>query len=258
MSSVLTNMYNFFQSSKMEGSYFLLYALALVILYTVNENRNKWLAMYGLAVLVLIVANPLTIWLLSIVFPVVANYEQIVVLVPILLFVPFAITELISSLATRKERIAVACVMFFFVGIAGNLFGIFGGDTQTESNHYNDERKAVMEYVEGQLSDESLVLADDATLPFITTYGDNIPLLYGQDIMLFNGDLGIMDMYGEDAIAIHNNMWTPEETFDDVAGMAYRAGCDIIVVEYFDGAKIFAGPYKIGLKKGDYLVYVLK
>lgn len=258
MSKLALNMYTFFQNSKLEGSYFLLFAIGLVVLYMANENKNKWLSFYPIAVLLLVVANPITVWLLSLVFPVLGNYEQLTVLLPIFIYIPFAITELIDGAKELRTKIALAIVLFLFVSVCGNLFGLFGGDTKTEANHYNSERRQIIEYANREALDGTLILADDEILPFITSYGDNVPLLYGQDMMLFNGDLGIMDQYDEGIIQIHNLMWSPTDNFNDITSMAYAHGCDIIIIKRFDGARIFEGNYDIDFQTENYLIYKIR
>lgn len=255
MSNLAVNMYTLFQNSKLEGSYFLLFAISLVILYSVNEKKNKWLALYPVAIVVLVVANPITVWLLSLVFPVLANYGQLPALIPLLVYIPFAATELIESIKSSKTRVVLFITMCLLISVCGNLFGLFGGDTKIEENHYNDERKQIIAYADEAAQDDIRILADDEILPFITNYGDNVPLLYGQDIMMFNSDLGIMDQYDEGIITIHNMMWDKTENFGSITAMAYQYGCDIIIVKRFDGARIFEGAYDIDLQTENYLVY---
>jgi len=255
MSAVFSTMYNFFQNSKLEGGYLLLFALSLVILYVADDNRNKWLAMYPVAILVLVVANPITVWILSLLFPVIGNYEQLTLLIPMLIYIPFGIVELISGLKTHKERVVVATVLFLFVAISGNIFGLFGGDTRTEDNKYNRERKEIIEYANSIARDGGLVLGDDEILPFLTSYGDNVPLLYGQDVMTFNGDLGIMDTYDAGILEIHNLMWTPEENIVTIANMASAYGCDIIIIKKFDNWPEKVVSYRVDRQLENYLIY---
>jgi len=255
MSAVFTTMYTFFQNSKLEGGYLLLFALSLVVLYVADDNRNKWLALYPVVLILLVVANPLTIWLLSQVFPVLANYEQVAVLIPVLIYIPFGAVELISGLKDHRERGVVSIVLFLFIAISGNMFGIFDGDTRTTANKYNDERKEIIAYANNVAEQGGLVLGDDEILPFITSYGDNVPLLYGQDLMTFNGDLGIMDTYDDGIFQIHNLMWTPEEDFESIAAMASGYGCDIIIMNKFENWPERAGNYRIDKQTPNYLIY---
>lgn len=258
MSTLAGNMYTLFQNSKMEGSYLLLFAISLVVLYSVNEKKNKWLALYPVAILVLVVANPITIWALSLIFPVLRNYGQITVLIPILIYIPFAVTELLGEIKRPRTKAILTIIIFLLVSVCGNLFGFFGGDTRIEANHYNEERKQIIAYADDAADKGALILADDEMLPFITNYGDNVPLLYGQDIMMFNSDLGIMDQYDDGHIAIHNMMWDLDENIDSITAMAYAYGCDIIIIRKFDGARKYIGNYKLDLETDSYLIYKLR
>ncbi len=256
MANICRTMYEFFQSSKLDGSYFLLFCLSIVILMKVNDSRNKWIGTYSLIITLAVVSSPLTVWLLSLVFPTMANYYQLTMLLPIMICVPFASTELIAGNENPRQRAIVGIILGVFISVCGNFGGFFGGNTMTEANHYNEEKQEVVEYI-GTLSDDGgLVLADDEILPFITSYGNNIPLLYGEDIMLFNGDLGILDEYDDGIIEIHNLMWTPEQNMEKVAGLVEDYGCDIIVVNRFEGAKVFEGNYILKKQTENYLIFV--
>ncbi len=72
---------------------------------------------------------------------------------------------------------------------------------------------------------------------------------------MFNADLGIMDMYDDGIIQIHNMMWLPEDNFDYIAYMAEIYGCDIIIIRRFENAKVFAGNYRVIKNTDNYLVY---
>lgn len=255
MSTIFQTMYTFFQNSKLEGSYLLLFALSIVVLYTVNEGKHRYLSLYPVVLVALVVANPITVWLLSLIFPVVGNFEQLIVLIPMLIYIPFAVTELVANLRTHKERVIVAAVMVFFISICGNLAGLFSGDTVTEAHKLTAERKELIAYADTNADEDNLILAEDEILPFLTAYGDNIPLLYGQDLMMFNSDLGIMDTYNPEVLEIHNLMWTPETTFDSIVTMAEAHGCGIIIVKRFDGATDVAGNYSVDKETDNYLVY---
>ena len=258
MNVIFNTMYTFFQNSKLEGSYFLLFALSLVVLYVAEQGKHRWLSLFPVAMVLLVVGNPLTVWIISRIIPTVANYYQLVVLMPLLIYIPFGATVLIDGLKTHRERVIVGIVLVLFISICGNLFGFFGGDTVTEKNKYNEERQEIIAYTNDATKDGGLVLAGAEILPFITAYGDNIPLLYGQDIMLYNGDLGIMDEYDDGMITIHNSMWTPEESFDSIVAMAYGYGCDIIIINKFEGAPEKVGEYFVDKETENYLIYRTK
>lgn len=255
MNAIFSTMYAFFQNSKLEGGYFLLFALSLVVLYVADDNRNKWLAMYPIAIILLVIANPLTVWILSLVFPVIGNYSQLTVLVPLLIYIPFGMVELIMTLKPHRERVIVAVVLFLFLSISGNLFGVFEGDTRIDANRYTDERKDIVAYANQVAENGGIVLGDDEILPYLSSYGDNVHLLYGQDIMTFNGDLGIIDSYDDGIIRIHNLMWTPEENFEDIAVMASAYDCDIIICNKFANWPEKSKNYKLDKQTENYLIY---
>ncbi len=253
MITIAGRMYEFFQNSKTDGAYMLLFALSLVVLNTMGKNREKTMVNYSFIVLLGVVCNPFTIWLLSLGFPALRDYRQVIVLIPVLVCVPYGATILLYHEKNRRIRQIMGVLLFVYVAICGNVFGIFGGNTRTEQNRYDDVKKDIVGYLD--TCSDSLVLADDSILPFITAYGDNVHLLYGKDIMLFNGDLGIMDEYDDNAIEIHNLMWEPEHNMGVIADMAYESGCDIIVTRQYEGAGDVIGEYTLDHQAGDYRIY---
>lgn len=256
MIATFNTMYAFLQSSKLEGSYLLLFAISIFVLYSVNKQRNKWLLMYPVLLLVFVVANPLTVWLLSTIFPVIRSYEPLTVLLPILIYIPFAITELLSGMKNAHERSIVAIVLFIFLSICGNLMGLFGGDTMTEANTYNSEKETIVEVVDKNV--KNCVIADEDIVPFINAYGDNVPMLYGQDLWTPGMDLGIMDEYDEDIVNLCFKMREPDKYAQDIFEEAFAYGCDIIITDKFEGAKVFMGPYNLETQTENYLIYKLR
>jgi hypothetical protein len=194
-----------------------------------------------------------TVWILSLIFPVVGDYEPIVYMIPLIIYIPFGITELIYSLKSRSTKRLVAVLLFAYVGICGNFFGLYSGNTVTDARHYSGETREIVEFVRDNT--QEMALADEGVLSFITAYGDGVPLLYGHDIMLIRSDLGVMDRYDEELIALHTMMWEPEKYIQDIAKVANKRGCDIIVVKCFDGIKDAVGPYREVLTTDDYVVY---
>ncbi len=255
MANIAATMYTFFQNSKLEGSYFLIFAISIFVLYSLNREKNRYFIWYPIIVLVLVLANPLTVWALSKVFPVLQSYEPLTVLVPILVYIPYAIAELITGLKGYKERHIVAIVLFLFIAICGNLFGVFGGDTMTEANSYDDEKMTVVSYA-GENAN-SCVLADESIIPFISAYGENVPLLYGQNLWTPGMDLGIMDEYDDDIINLCYMMREPASNEAQIFAEAYEYACDVVIVKKFEGASITEGAYKIDKQTDNYYIYKL-
>lgn len=256
MIAVLHSMYSFFQTSKLEGSYFLLFSLSAFILYTINKQKNKWFMIYAIALIVLFVGNPISVWLLSLIFPVMSSYEPITVILPILVFIAFACAELVSDTKGVRQRHLVALALVLVISVCGNMAGFFQGNTMTEYYRYNDEKKEINTFIDN--CNPSLVLADDDMLPFITSYLDRVPVLYGMDLWVANMDTGIMNEYDDEMYALHGMMLEPSRFMDQIASMGMQYGCDIIVIGKFDGAKAFVGGYSAIKTTDNYILYMRK
>ncbi len=253
MIAVASTMIDFFKNSKIEGAYMLLFVLSIVILYVTGRDRNRFHVIYPVILILGVVCNPVTVWILSIFFPVVGFYEPMTALIPILIYIPFGITELLDRVKEARTRKILGILLFLYVAICGNFFGLFAGNTQTTANLYDGQKQAIVEYLEQNA--DGPVLADEGILSFITAYGEGVPLIYGHDIMIINGDLGIMDGYDEELIRLHDMMWEPEKYMADIAQVANKRGCDIIVVRKFEGAGDKEGAYRFAEDDGDYLIY---
>ena len=253
MFTVASTMIEFFKNSKLEGAYMLLFVLSIVILYVTGRDRNRFHVIFPVILVLGVVCNPILVWILSMFFPVVRFYEPMTALIPILIYIPFGITELLDRMKPLRTKRILAVLLFLYVGICGNFFGLFAGNTMTSANRYDGQKQRIVEYLEQNA--DGPVLADEGILSFITAYGDDVPLIYGHDIMIINGDLGIMDGYDEELVVLHDMMWEPEKYMEQIAQVANKRGCDIIVVKHFEGAKKAEGAYRFALDDGDYLVY---
>ena len=253
MSKIAETMYVFFQNSKTEGAYILLFALSIVILYTVGKDRFKFNLVYPLLLMLGVVCNPVTIWTLSLVFPVIKHYSMIPMLIPIFVYIPYAITELLYKAKTVRIRRIVAVLLFIYVSICGNFLGAFPGNTRTDINHYDEGKKQIVEYLD--VNKPNLVLADDDILPFISSCGDMIPLLYGHNIMQPDSDLGVKDSYDQGIFYIHELMWKSDVYMDEIANVAASMGCDIIIIKNHEGAGDREGIFRRVLTTDEYIVY---
>lgn len=253
MGSIAGTMYTFFQNSKTEGAYMLLFALSIVILYFTNRERDRFYTVYSALLLLGVVCNPVTVWILSLIFPVLKNYSPMAGLIPILLYIPYGIVELLYIIKSVKTQRIVAILLFLYVSICGNFIGAFEGNTRTQTNYYDAGKREVVEFLEANT--KSMALADDSLLSFISSYGDSVPLLYGHDLLHADSDLGIIDGYDYEIFDIQRMMWAPQIYLDDIAKVAKSRGCDIIVVKNFEGAKSHTGVYRLALSTPDYIVY---
>lgn len=254
MVQILHTMYSVFSHSKTQGSYFLLFAISIFVLYCVDKKRNKWFMLYPVMLIVLFVANPITIWAISFVVPSIATYEPILAVLPIIVSIPFACTEILSVIKSAKQRHLVGVVLFLFIALCGNLFGLFKGDTMSEAYHYDSEKKEIVSYID--LKNPQMVISADVLAPYIGNYTNNTRLLYGMDLWVPNMDTGIQDAYSEEVYLIHELMKDPSANIADIIAMGLKYDCDIIVTERFDGAKAFEGPYIVGKMTDNYIIYM--
>ncbi len=100
-----------------------------------------------------------------------------------------------------------------------------------------------------------MVLANDDILPYVSSYMDNVPVLYGMDLWVPNLDTGIMDEYDEDMYVIHDMMAFPALYMQDIATMGETYDCDIIIVDKFEDAGPKEGQYSLALETYNYLIY---
>ena len=124
MIETFNTMLQYFSDSKLAGSYFLLFLVSIVLLYYMNKEKNVWFIMYGVVLLALVVMNPIVVWVLSQVFPVLSTYGPITLLIPTLFLIPFAATELSDSIKVRRIRHLVVIILVFLMFII-SLFKSF-------------------------------------------------------------------------------------------------------------------------------------
>lgn len=255
MQLVISNMASVFQANKMEGSYFLLFILSLVIIYNVNKERNRSYVLFAVGVLLLLVMNPVTVWLLSRMFPVLSTYRVFLLWVPTLLFVPFACVELLENTKNSKHRMQLILLLFVMIALSGNCFGLYKQNKPLYTSVTQEQRQIVKQLKEKK---DTVVLADETITPSIRCLSSDIVLLYGKDLWTPNMDMGIMDEYSEEMMALYEAMRNPKECMSDIAAMASMYECDIIVVKKYDGYMKKAGSYELEQETDHYLVYEIR
>lgn len=255
MSDAITIMLDYFSRTKLAGSYFLLFLVSIVLLYYLHKETNVWLILYGIAILAIFVMNPIVVWALMLVFPALQAYEPITLLVPVLLYVPFAATELIETIKEKKVRHVLGIILVLLISICGNTFGFFKDYSVTEENEITKEERNIAEFLDEM--QPNLVLADQEIIPAINQYGHMIPIFYGRDLWTPNMDTGIMDGYNEEAYTFFDVMKNSKENADFIVDTAYEYSCDIIVMDNFEDAPQLLGKYKLKGTTDNYLIYAL-
>lgn len=256
MTDTLNIMLQYFSDSKLAGSYFLLFLVSILMLYYINKEKNIWFVLYGIVLLVIVVMNPIVVFVLSQIFPVLSTYGPITWLIPILFYIPFAAMELSESIKKRKLRHLIVMILVFLIFISGNMCGLVKDYSVAENNATTREEIEIVDYLNSK--SPTMVLADESLIPVISARGNAIPLFYGRDLWMPNLDTGIMDGYNEEAYTLFDAMKNSEDNSQFIAETAYEYSCDIIVMDYYDDAPLLIGNYKLEEKTLNYLVYVVK
>lgn len=252
MQGIIEMMMMVFNSVRASGSYLILFISALYILYRVNGKKNQWFIYYALIGLIFVCANPILVMILAKAFPVLGTYSQFVLFVPVLFYIPFALTEIFEKAHDNKQAVKLLLVFILVIGISGNLFGIYQKDTVPDGRYSNAQKK-IVELVKEEKP--VLVVADDSLLPVLRKKLPEIQLLYGRDLYQQGVDLGIVDVYGEELLHLHTAMQCPVNTIRDILAIADMYGCDMVVVKPFENAPASQGHFTKIADTGAYIVY---
>lgn len=252
MQGIITNMMAVFDNIKASGSYLILLAAALYVLYRVNAKKNQWYIYYALGSLLLVCANPVLVMILSKAFPVLGDYAAFLRFAPVLLYVPFAMAEVYEKLRDNRQVYVLLLLTAVVIGISGNLYGFYS-DADTAVQRYGKSEREIINIIKEE--QPVTVLADEAVLPFLRTKAPEVSLLYGRDLYQPGMDLGIVDVYSEELLHLYEAMKNPEETIEDILLMADLYGCDMVIVKTFDKAPGDVGHYTKTDETGEYIVY---
>lgn len=253
MQLITSNMLSIFNADKLSGSYFALFIISLVIIYNINKERNRYYVLFATGIMLLLIMNPLTIWILSRIFPVLASYTPFLLWVPTLLFVPFSCVELLANIKNTRYTHVLTIMLFLIIALSGNMFGLY----KTHSfNGYTSEQKQIIEGLDKQ--ENIVILADESIAPAMRCYGKDLILLYGKDLWTPNMDLGIMDEYSEEMMLLYEAMKNPKDCIEDISSMAAMYECDIMVLKKYNGYLKNTGSYKLVEDTNNYLIYALQ
>lgn len=254
MQGIMDVMAQVFNSIKAEGSYFILMLAALYVLYRVNAKKNQWYIYYILLTQIVVVANPVTVFILSKAFPVLGSYSTFMLLTPVLMVIPFAVAELLDKAKDEKQGKIILILTILVIGLAGNLYGLYTSESTVTG--CTREQKAVLRSVEDlQEKQPQLVVADESILPYVRTQAPSIQLLYGRDLYQPGMDLGIVDGYSEELLSFYEAMKNPEDTIQDILATADLYGCNTVIVKAFDNAPAELGHFKQLIRTANYIVY---
>ncbi len=255
MQLVISNMTSVFNADKTAGSYFIIFILSLVIIYNVNRDRNKYYVLFAVGIMLLLIMNPLTVWIISRVFPVLSSYTSFILWIPTLLYVPFACVELLENIKNSRRKNLLVILLFLIIALSGNVFGLYNDGTQVYPTCTGEQKDIIT-----QLEDkkDAVILADETIAPLMRIYSDDLILLYGKDLWTPNMDLGIMDGYSEEMLSLYEAMKNPKNCINDITSMAAMYECDIIVLRKYNGYPKKTGAYQLVWDTNHYLIYELQ
>lgn len=256
MQGIINTMIQVFHSIKAEGSYVILLIAAMYILYRVNSNKNQWYIYYVLLTAVLVVANPVTVWILSKAFPVLGSYHTFLLLMPVLFVVPFAVTEFVEKAKDEKQGVAWCLIIVVIIALSGNLFGFYQREGAVLVCS-REQKQLLQQLEEEQAENPILLVADESILPFVRTEAPSISMLYGRDLYQPGMDLGIVDGYSEEMLSFYEAMKNPEDTIEDILATADLYGCNAVIVRQFEDAPNELGHFKRTICTDHYIVYTI-
>lgn len=260
-----------FGQTKEQGSYILFYLLALglglavawdrygktkmVDNWMVEEAKKQiqlWPFLYGLLSLLLVVMNPLIIWLFNKKTPMAGQYHKIWGLLLFLFLCAYGIVCFFSILRERKQRLLVILGFVMLIGLAGSSYGLTA-DRPGREDYAEEESVAeqIKEYDEGYL-----IVGAESFLEYIGVYEPQMKVLYGKDMYIKTMDLGMLDVYSDDIIRLYELMRQPQGSIGEISKRASMSGCDIIVTVFFENSPDKAGDYYKKKVTEKYIVYI--
>jgi len=271
MIEIIEIIFSTFQESKEKGSFVLFYLLALGLglavawdRYGKTELEDNWMVeeakkqiqlwpfLYGLLALVLVVMNPLAVWMINKITPVAGQYYKVWALLLFLFLCAYGMVCFLSILREKKQRILVALGFVILIGLAGSGYGLTA--ERPGKQDYMEEAEVIQMIQEGK--SDALVLATDSILEYAGVYEPQMRVLYGKDIYTANLDLGIMDAYPAELMNLYEAVKQPQGSMGEISNVAVMYDCDAIVVRRFENAPDKAGVYYKKEETENYILYM--
>lgn len=271
MMEIIEIIFSAFQESKERGSFVLFYLLALGLGLAVAWDRygntkmednwmveeakkqiQLWPFLYGLLALVLVVMNPLAIWVIHKITPVTGQYYKVWSLLLFLFLCAYGMVCFLSILREKKQRIWVVFGFVALIGLAGSGYGLT--TERTAKKDYKEEAM-VIQWIQ-ERNPQAMVLATDSVLEYAGVYEPQLKVLYGKDIYTANLDLGIQDAYPADFMNLYEALKEPQKSMGEISKVAVAYDCDILVIEKFENAPDKAGVYYKEEETNRYILYM--
>ena len=272
MIEIINLMLNSIKEIRESGSYFLFYLLALGLglaiswdRYSQTETQDNWMLeeakekihlwpfLYGLMILVLVVANPLVIWFLNKIIPMESGYHRVWLLMPVIFLSAYGVVCFLSLLREEKQKVVLLAGFIFLIGLAGNFYGYM---SERKGKEAWEEERQVIALLEGQTGEEEIkMLAADAIIEYAGNHCPRIAPVYGKDLYTPGMDLGIMDSYDSSLLELYEAMKNPKDSLELIAQEAAVYDCDFIVLKEFENPPGEMGNFTFVQKLGQYLIY---
>ena len=271
MREVIKEMIFTFREYKEAGSYFLFFILALGLglsiawdRYGKSEMKDNWMVeeakkqiqlwpfLYAALVLVLVVVNPLMVFLYHKMTFITGQYHKMWSLLMLLFVSAYGFVCFLSILREEKQKLLLVGGFVLLIGLAGSSYGLTANRQGKEEWKEEEKVLGIVKQEEGEI----LLLAVDPVLEYVGIFEPEIKVLYGKDLYTPNLDLGIMDTYDPELLNLYEAVKNPTGCMGEIANTAFMYDCDVIVVERFENAPDKAGAYYKEEETDSYLVYI--
>ena len=271
MGDMIRIMLSTFAESKEKGSYILFYMLALGLglavawdRYGKNETDDNWMVeeakkkiqlwpfLYGILSLVLVVINPLVIWLFNRKTMMSGQYYKIWGILLFLFLCAYGIVCFISILREKKQKLIVVLGFVILIGLAGSSYGLMV--ERPGKQVYAQEEMVAQLILENH--PQAMITATESFLEYIGVYKPQLNVVYGKDMYTHPLDMGITDVYPAQVQYLYDLMKHPKEVMGELSRWADICNCDVIVIDYFENAPDKAGKYYKQEVTSDYLIYI--
>lgn len=271
MQEIIRIMLSSFQESKEKGSYILFYLLALGLglavawdRYGKTEMEDNWMVeeakkqiqlwpfLYGLLALLLVVMNPLAIWLFQKKTMIEGEYHKVWGLLLFLFLCAYGIVCFLSILREQKQKLVVVFGFVMLIGISGSCYGLMA--ERPGKQDYQQE-EIVVEFIKEQ-NEQALIVGQEGFLEYIGVWEPQMEVLYGKDMYTHPLDLGISEGYPAEVVHLYELMKQPKKYIGEISRWAAMCQCDVIVTSKFENAPDKAGDYYKELTTDKYIVYI--
>ena len=265
-----------FNGIRESGGYFLFYLLALGLGLIVAWNRygngktgdnwmveeakkkiQLWPFLFGLLSLLLLVGNPISIFIWNKISPMEGNMEKLWSLLLMLFLIAYGLVCFISLLGEQKQKNIVVVGFALLIGLAGSSYGLLSERNGEEVYESQRQAEAALydSYKDMGTGTGTRLLAPASFLEYAAVYSKEHTPLYGKDLYTPGLDLGIMDTYPDEFLSIYEAVENPGENLQFLAEMAVFYGCEMIMLEDFEDEPESFGSFVLLERTQDYLIY---